>query len=80
MWAQINAIIFSAVLLLFLVSFPETLYSREQISNLEEKSYWSRLAFRGKVLDRKLRFRDFANNFKMLQYWAVLLPCIYYMT
>lgn len=78
--SQVNAIIFGGVLLLFLFSFPETLYSREKFSNLEEKSYWDRFAFSGKVLDRKLRLKDFANNFIMLKYAAVVIPCFYYCT
>ena len=38
------------------------------------------MAFRRKVLDRKLTLSDFSNNFKMLKYAAVVVPCIYYMT
>ncbi|KAM0253069.1 hypothetical protein ACHAQJ_007445 [Trichoderma viride] len=75
-----NAIMMGAVLGVFLVSFPETLFSRTEFSNLENRSYWQRLAFRGKVIDRKLRPADFLSNFKMLKYVAVVLPCIYYMT
>lgn len=69
-----------AILLIFVVSFPETLFSRTEFSNLENLSYWNKLAFRGKVLDRQLHLYDFLGNFKMLKYWAVLIPCIYYMT
>lgn len=69
-----------AILAAFVVSFPETLYSRTQFSNLEELSYWKKLAFRGKVLDRQLHKSDFLNNFKMLKYWTVWIPCVYYMT
>jgi MFS family permease len=78
--SQINAIIFGGVLAIFIVSFPETLFSREDFSKLENQTYWHKMAFRGKVLDRKLTLSDFSNNFKMLQYVAVTLPCIYYMT
>jgi MFS family permease len=69
-----------AILVVFVVSFPETLYSRTEFSNLENLSYWNKLAFRGKVLDRQLHMSDFLNNFKMLKYWTILIPCIYYMT
>jgi MFS family permease len=77
---KINAIMLGGMLAVFLMSFPETLYSRTDFSNLENRSYWNRLAFRGKVLDRKLTASDFLNNFKMLKYAAVVLPCVYYMT
>ncbi|OAG36750.1 hypothetical protein AYO21_09023 [Fonsecaea monophora] len=76
----INAIIFGVVLAIFLVSFPETLFSRTDFSKLENQSYWHKMAFRGKVLDRKLSLSDFSANFKMLQYVAITIPCIYYMT
>ncbi len=71
---------FAGVLLLFIFTFPETLFSREEFSNLENRSYWNKMAFRGKVLDRELTFRDFANNFIMLKYLAIVIPCVYYMT
>lgn len=76
----INAIMMSCILAVYLVSFPETLFSRTEFSNLENRSYWGRLAFRGKVLDRKIRATDFLNNFRMLRYVAVVVPCVYYMT
>ena len=77
---KVNAIMLGACLVLFAISFPETLFSREEFSNLEERSYWSKLAFRGKVLNRGFRWSDFAHNFKMLKYLAILIPCIFYMT
>jgi hypothetical protein len=67
------------VLLLFF-TFPETLFSRDDFSNLEKQTYWSKVFFTGKVLDRPLRLADFGNNFKMMKYWAVLIPCVYYAT
>jgi MFS family permease len=76
----INAILLGSIFLVFLVSFPETLYSRTEFSKLEDQSYWHRLAFRGKVLDRKLKANDFLNNFRMLKYASVVIPCVYYMT
>lgn len=69
-----------AIIAVFIVSFSETLYSRTEFSNLEHLSYWKKLAFRGKVLDRQLHMSDFLNNFKMLKYWTIVIPCIYYMT
>ena len=71
---------FSGMLLLLIFTLPETLFSREEFSNLEKRSYRQKLTFRGKVLSRPLRLKDFASNFKMLRYWAIVLPCIYYMT
>jgi hypothetical protein len=68
------------VLLIFIFTFPETLFSREEFSNLENRSYWDRLAFRGKVLNRNVAAGDFANNFVMLKYLAIVIPCVYYMT
>jgi hypothetical protein len=69
-----------AILAVFIMSFPETLYSRTEFNNLEDLSYWNKLAFTGKVLDRQLHMSDFLNNFKMLKYWTIVTPCIYYMT
>ena len=69
-----------SVLLIFLVSFPETLFSRTDYSNLEDRSYWKRFTFGGKVINRQLRASDFLNNFKMLKYWSIVIPCVYYMT
>jgi len=76
----INAIVMAGILTVFLVSFPETLFSRTEFSNLENRSYWQRLAYRGKVLDRKLKPSDFLTNFRMLKYVAIVVPCVYYMT
>ncbi len=76
----INSIMLGVILAIYLVSFPETLFSRTEFSNLENQSYWARLAFRGKVLNRKLTASDFLNNFRMLKYAAVVIPCVYYMT
>ena len=55
-------------------------YSRTDFSRLERKSYLSKLVFRGKVLDRKITLASFVAPFKIIRYWAVLLPSIYYMT
>ncbi|PTB36881.1 uncharacterized protein TrAFT101_007254 [Trichoderma asperellum] len=75
-----NAIMFGIVLGCFLVLFPETLFSRTEFSTLENRTYWQRFAFHGKVINRKLRRSDFLHNFKMLKYVAVVVPCVYYMT
>jgi hypothetical protein len=65
---------------LLFFTFPETLFSRSDYSRGEGLSYWQRLTFHGKVLDRPLRLADWGNNFKMMKYWAVVIPCIYYAT
>ena len=70
----------AGILVLLVFTFPETLFSREDFSNLERRSYWAKTFYWGKVLNRPLRLRDFGNNFKMLRYWAVVIPCVYYAT
>lgn len=66
--------------IVLLFTFPETLFSREDFSNLEGTSYWSKLGFKGKVLNRTIRPKDFITPYRMIQYWAVLLPSMYWMT
>jgi hypothetical protein len=77
---QINAIMLGAITALLFFTFPETLFSRDDFSKEEGLSYWSKITFHGKVLDRPLKLSDFGNNFKMMKYWAVILPCFYYAT
>ncbi|KIN08655.1 hypothetical protein OIDMADRAFT_175426 [Oidiodendron maius Zn] len=76
----INAIMLGSITLLLIFTFPETLFSREDYSKEEGLSYWQRLTFHGKVLDRPLKLADWGNNFKMMKYWAVIIPCVYYAT
>ena len=66
--------------LLLILTLPETLYSRKDGSRLEKKkqSYIQKLLFRGKVVDRKVKPKDFIGSLRMAQYAAVLLPCIWY--
>ena len=68
------------VLLVFAVSFPETLFSRTDFSNLENRSTLEKFTFAGKIINRPLRISDFVNNFKMLKYLAIVIPCVFYMT
>jgi MFS family permease len=65
---------------LVVITLPETLFSRENASTLVKRSYREKLFFYGKVLDRPIRRRDFGTPFRMIQYAAVTLPCIYFMT
>ncbi len=67
-----------ATLLLF--TFPETLFSRSEFSNLEQRPYLQRMFLHGKVLNRKLKLSDWSNNFKMMKYWSIIIPCAYYAT
>ena len=76
----VGAILVGAVWVLLLFAFPETLYSREQFSMLEAKPYLYRYMFHGKVLKKTMRPSDFLEVFKMLKYWAITIPCFYYMT
>ena len=76
----IIGIIQGGLWVLCIFTLPETLYSRTDFSKLERKSYMSKLLFRGKVLDRKITRDSFAAPFKVIKYWAVVLPSIYYMT
>ena len=66
------------VVLIF--TFPETLYSRADQSQLKRQSYVSKLLFHGKVLDRPILLRDFGTSLRMAKYAAVTIPCIYYCT
>ena len=73
------AIILGVLFILALFTFPETLFSREGSSNLEERSYLQKLLFHGKVLDRNIRIRDFLLPLYITKYAAITLPCITYM-
>jgi len=63
-----------------LFTFPETLFSRRDFNTIEGTSYISKLGWQGKILDRTLRPKDFITPFRMIRYWAVTLPAIYWMT
>ncbi len=73
------AIIEGALLIIALFTFPETLFSRADFSKIEDRSFMQKMFFHGKVLDRKIRARDFFLPLRMLKYAAVTLPCIMYM-
>jgi multidrug resistance protein len=75
----IPAIIDGFLLILAVFTFPETLFSRTDFSKLEERSFTQKLLFHGKVLDRKIRVRDFFLPLRMVKYAAVTLPCLMYM-
>lgn len=76
----IPGIIQAGLWVLLIFTFPETLFSCVDHSKLEKRSYTTKLLFHGKVLDRPIRARDFASSFRMVQYAAVTLPCIWYCT
>jgi MFS family permease len=75
----IPAIILGILFIVALFAFPETLFSRNDYSKLEARSYSQKLLFHGKVLDRKIGLRDFLLPLRMVKYAAVTLPCIMYM-
>jgi MFS family permease len=75
----VPAIIQGFLLVLAIFTFPETLFSRQDYSKLEERSYTQKLLFHGKVLDRTFHTRDFFLPLRMTKYAAVTLPCIMYM-
>ena len=75
----IPAIIDGALVILALFTFPETLFSREDFSKLEERTFVQKMFLHGKVLDRKIRARDFFLPLRMVKYAAVTLPCLMYM-
>jgi putative effector of murein hydrolase LrgA (UPF0299 family) len=70
----------SGVLVIFILSFPETLFSRTDFSTLEGRSYWRKMTFQGKVVNHPLKLSNFLHNFRMLKYWSIVIPCVYYMT
>lgn len=77
----VPGIIQAGLWVVLIFTFPETLFSREDFSNLDGTSYWSKLGFKGKILNRAtIRPRDFLTPYRMIQYWAVTLPSIYWMT
>ena len=75
----ITAIIEGCLVLIALFTFPETLFSRRDFSKLEERPFFQKMFVHGKVLDRKIRLRDFILPLRMVKYVAVTLPCIMYM-
>jgi MFS family permease len=70
----------AGVFLLCVLTFPETLYFRQGFPTLEKRSYWQRLALRGKVLRQTLTWHDFLGSVRMLRYVTIVIPCAYYMT
>lgn len=76
----IPAILQGGLWVLVIFTLPETLYSRKNASTLVRRTYMEKLFFFGKVLDRPIRLHDFGTPFRMIRYWAVTLPCIYFMT
>jgi MFS family permease len=78
----VPAIVMAGLWVVLVFTFPETLFLHEDPSNKLEsrRSYISRLIPRGKVCHRSMSPRDFLTPFRMIKYWAVTLPCIYYCT
>lgn len=78
----IPAMITAGFWVAMIFTFPETLFSRHDFNNLpsEGTPFASKLSFHGKVLDRDMHLRTFVQPYRMMQYWAVVLPSVYYMT
>lgn len=76
----IPGIIQASLWIVLLFTLPETLFSRKQPSKIERRSYVQKLLFHGKILERKVRPRDFVASLRMARYLAVLLPSMWFMT
>lgn len=76
----IPGIIQAGLWVLLLFTLPETLFSRKDHTRLDSTGYVTKLLFHGKVLDRKVRPKDFIGSLRMAQYLAVLLPCVWFAT
>lgn len=63
-----------------LFTFPETLYIRNSPQRPLQPSYFKRMIFVGKYVDRKLRIMDVARALRMARYVAVIVPVIWYGT
>ncbi|KAK6379903.1 hypothetical protein LTS17_005977 [Exophiala oligosperma] len=79
----VPGIIQVGLLICFIFTFPETLFSRTERHGPEEDdtaSHFSRLLPRGKILDRPIKPRHFLQPYIMIRYWAVSLSGVYWMT
>ena len=76
----IPGIMQAGILVIVILTLPETLFSRRDHTKLEKRSYVQKLMFHGKVLDRRIQFRDFVGSLRMAKYAAVFFPAAWYMT
>ncbi|CAK4030026.1 MFS general substrate transporter [Lecanosticta acicola] len=76
----VPGIVQSALWVILSFTLPETLFSRPNANQIEHRSYIQKLLFHGKVLDRKVRPRDFVGSLRMARYLAVLFPALWFMT
>ncbi|KAK5203092.1 hypothetical protein LTR96_011072 [Exophiala xenobiotica] len=76
----IPAFIQSSLCIVVFITFPESLFSRVDQNRLAGQSLAKRLFFHGKILDRKVRLRDFMLSLRMVKYAAVTLPALWYCT
>ena len=80
-WCFIIPAIFQFALWVVAVfTLPETLFSRTDVEHKPHRSFFSSLLYRGRVLDRPLTLSSFTMPFKMIKYWAVILPSMFFMT
>lgn len=76
----VPGIIQAGLWVIVLLTLPETIFSRREHTQLEKKSFAHKLMFHGKVLDRRIHFRDFVGSLRMAKYAAVFFPAVWYMT
>ncbi|KAJ9502362.1 hypothetical protein H2202_002428 [Exophiala xenobiotica] len=69
-----------AFLVCLAFTFPETLYSRTEHTAWNDSSFVSRLVPGGKILNRPIHPGHFLQPYRMIRFWAVSLPAIYWMT
>ena len=78
----IPAIIAAALLISFILTVPETLYSRTygESEGSQRGSVENRLLMRRAPISSKLQLIDFVRSFQMLLYPSITIPTIYYAT
>jgi MFS family permease len=77
----VPAILQGGLLVILLLTLPETLYSRSAAANLPKRAgYFPSMFHFGRIIDRRIKPRDYLNSFRMIRYAAVILPCIFYST
>ncbi|KAL1968440.1 hypothetical protein VTN77DRAFT_1969 [Rasamsonia byssochlamydoides] len=76
----VPAIVSAGLLVLFILTVPETLYSRAPESLAQRRRSWKRnmLMLERAHPTRRLHLIDFCRPFQMLRYPSVLLPTLYY--
>lgn len=76
----IPGIIQAALWVILLFTMPETLFSRKDLNRVVDRSYFQKLVYAGRHIERKVKWTDFIESLRMARYIAVLLPTIWYVT